>query len=66
MKTYSWLNGDSRKFLKRGYLEGDESPEERIQTIADSAEKYLKIKGFSDKFTAVSYTHLTLPTKRIV
>jgi len=51
MKTYSWLNGDSRKFLKRGYLEGDESPEERIQTIADSAEKYLKIKGFSDKFT---------------
>jgi len=50
MKTYSWLNGDSRKFLKRGYLEGDESPEERIQTIADSAEKYLGIKGFSDKF----------------
>ena len=51
MKTYTWLNGDSRKFLKRGYLEGDESPEERIQTIADSAEKYLGIKGFSDKFT---------------
>ena len=51
MKTYSWLNGDSRKFLKRGYLEGDESPEERIQTIADAAEKYLGIKGFSDKFT---------------
>ena len=51
MKNYSWLNADSRKFLKRGYLEGDESPEERIQTIADTAEKYLKIKGFSDKFT---------------
>ena len=51
MKTYNWLNADSRKFLKRGYLEGDESPEERIQTIADAAEKYLGIKGFSDKFT---------------
>ena len=50
MKNYSWLNGDSRKFLKRGYLEGDETPEERIQTIADAAEKYLGIKGFSDKF----------------
>ena len=51
MKKYSWLNTDSRKFLKRGYLEGDESPEERIQTIADTAEKYLGIKGFSNKFT---------------
>ena len=50
MKNYSWLNGDSRKFLKRGYLEGDETPEERIQTIADAAEKYLGINGFSDKF----------------
>ena len=50
MKNYSWLNGNSGKFLKRGYLEGDETPEERIQTIADAAEKYLGIKGFSDKF----------------
>tara|TARA_R110000851_G_scaffold130035_2_gene263404 strand:- start:1501 stop:3147 length:1647 start_codon:yes stop_codon:yes gene_type:complete len=50
MKNYSWLNGDSRKFLKRGYLEGDETPEERIQTIADAAENYLGINGFSDKF----------------
>ena len=43
MKTYTWLNGDSRKFLKRGYLEGDESPEERIQTIGNAAENYLGI-----------------------
>ena len=50
MKNYSWLNGNSRKFLKRGYLEGDETPEERIQTIADAAENYLGINGFSDKF----------------
>ena len=50
MKTYSWLNADSRKFLKRGYLVGDETPEERIETIAKTAESYLKIKGFADKF----------------
>ena len=51
MKDYSWLNADSKKFLKRGYLEEGETPEDRIQTIAKTAEKYLKIKGFADKFT---------------
>ena len=28
MKDYSWLNADSKKFLKRGYLEEGESPED--------------------------------------
>ena len=51
MKNYSWLNADSKKFLKRGYLEEGETPEERIETIAKTAENYLKIKGFADKFT---------------
>tara|TARA_R110000824_G_scaffold119346_6_gene273405 strand:+ start:3990 stop:5636 length:1647 start_codon:yes stop_codon:yes gene_type:complete len=51
MKNYSWLNVDSKKFLKRGYLEEGETPEDRIETIAKTAEKYLKIKGFADKFT---------------
>ena len=51
MKNYSWLNADSKKFLKRGYLEEGETPEDRIETIAKTAEKYLKIKGFADKFT---------------
>jgi len=51
MKNYSWLNADSKKFLKRGYLEEGEGPEERIETIAKTAENYLKIKGFADKFT---------------
>ena len=50
MKKYYWLNKDSRAFLKRGYLEGDESPEERIHDISKAAEKYLKIKGFAKKF----------------
>ena len=51
MKNFSWLNADSKKFLKRGYLEEGESPEGRIETIAKTAEGYLKIKGFADKFT---------------
>ena len=47
-KNY-WLNEDSRIFLERGYLKG-ESPEQRIKDIADTAEGYLGIAGFSDKF----------------
>lgn len=45
-----WLNKDSRKFLERGYLLEGESPEDRIKSISDSAERYLNIQGFSDKF----------------
>jgi ribonucleoside-diphosphate reductase alpha chain len=37
-----WLNEDSRTFLKRGYLVGDQTPEERIREFAETAEKYLK------------------------
>lgn len=47
---YEWLNKDSRKFLERGYLLEGETAEQRIRDIADTAEKYLKIKGFADKF----------------
>ena len=47
---YEWLNKDSRKFLERGYLLEGETAEQRIKDIADTAEKYLKIEGFSDKF----------------
>lgn len=49
-KRYTWLNEDSRTFLKRGYLKDDETPEERIEQIGLAAEKYLNIKGFADKF----------------
>lgn len=45
-----WLNDDSRLFLKRGYLEEGQEAEERIRKIANKAEEYLKIDGFSDKF----------------
>jgi ribonucleoside-diphosphate reductase alpha chain len=47
-KRYYWLNGDSRTFLSRGYL--NETPEERIKQISDKAEHILGIDGFSKKF----------------
>ena len=48
MTEYYWLNEDSRTFLERGYLKDGETPEQRIKDIADTAEKYLGISGFSD------------------
>lgn len=50
MTDYYWLNDDSRLFLERGYLKDGETPEQRIRDIADTAEKYLGIDGFADKF----------------
>tara|TARA_X000000950_G_C13886034_1_gene648892 strand:+ start:144 stop:1790 length:1647 start_codon:yes stop_codon:yes gene_type:complete len=50
MKDYYWLNRDSRTFLKRGYLDDGETPEQRIKNIADSAQELLSIPGFSEKF----------------
>jgi ribonucleoside-diphosphate reductase alpha chain len=47
-KKYYWLNGDSRTFLSRGYI--NETPEQRIHDIAVIAEKYLKVNGFAKKF----------------
>ncbi len=45
-----WLNENSRKFLSKGYLVGDATPEERIREIAKMAEEHLKKPGFADKF----------------
>ena len=45
---YYWLNKESREFLSRGYI--SESPEQRIKDIARTAEKYLQIPGFAQKF----------------
>lgn len=54
-KDIYWLNEDSRTFLQRGYLIEGESPEGRIRDIAETAEKYLGLNGFADKFE--SYMH---------
>ena len=46
-----WLNKDSRKFLERGYLLEGETPEQRMQDIADRAQELLDdMPGFADKF----------------
>lgn len=47
-KDYYWLNEEARTFLSRGYI--SETAEERIYHIAQTAERYLKIEGFADKF----------------
>lgn len=46
-----WLNKKSRIFLENGYLSEGEVPEERIETMADTAVKYLNNKeGYKEKF----------------
>src|SRR5699024_9053857 len=50
LDKFYWLNEDSRLTLERGYLNEGETPEGRIQDIADTAESILGIEGFSDKF----------------
>jgi len=54
-KDIKWLNKDSRKFLERGYLLEGETPEQRMRDVSETAEKYLGIQGFSDKFE--NYLH---------
>jgi ribonucleoside-diphosphate reductase alpha chain len=49
-EKYYWLNKDSIKFLQRGYLLEGEDPKQRYRDIAETAEKFLKQKGFADKF----------------
>lgn len=49
-KDYYWLNEDSVKFLQRGYLNEGVSPEQRIEEIAQNAERILKIDGFASRF----------------
>lgn len=48
--TFNWLNEDSRTFLSRGYLQDGVSAEERIEEIAQAAEKILNKPGFARKF----------------
>jgi ribonucleoside-diphosphate reductase alpha chain len=46
---YAWLNEKSRKFLATDYLREGQTPEQRIEQIAEAAEKRLW-KGFADEF----------------
>ncbi len=46
----NWLNDYSKAFLRKGYIGKNDSPEDRIRFIADTAEAILKKPGFADKF----------------
>ena len=48
--AFEWLNDESRRFLSRGYLLEGQTPEQRIREIADTAEAYLGIEGYGNKF----------------
>lgn len=49
-EQFYWLNDNSRLFLSRGYLVGDQTAEERLRDIAERAEEILGKEGFADKF----------------
>lgn len=49
-EKYYWLNEDSIKFLEQGYLREGQSAIERVNEIANAAQKILKIEGFAEKF----------------
>jgi ribonucleoside-diphosphate reductase alpha chain len=50
-EPWYWLNEGSRLFLERGYLVAGQTPEERIEVIAQRAEEILGKPGFAAKFT---------------
>jgi len=49
-ESYYWLNKESIKFLERGYLLEGETAIQRYRDISITAERYLGIEGFADKF----------------
>lgn len=48
--TYRWLTDLSQQFLNRGYLLDGQSVDDRVNIIAETAEKILGISGFATKF----------------
>ena len=48
--AFEWLNDEARRFLSRGYLIEGQTPEGRVAEIAKTAEEYLGIDGFANKF----------------
>lgn len=50
MSDYVWLNELSQTFLERDYLKKNQTVDQRIAEICNTAEKILKRPGFSHKF----------------
>lgn len=49
-QPWYWVNDNTRAFMARGYLVGEQTTEERVRFIAEHAEKVLGKKGFAKKF----------------
>ena len=54
MEPIRWLNDYSKIYLENGYLVNGQTAEERLQFIAEKAEKILNKPGFAEKF----YTYM--------
>lgn len=48
--SFEWLNKDSIAFLTKGYLKKGQDAKTRFREIAETAEAYLGIEGFANKF----------------
>ena len=62
MTEYYWLNEDSRIFLERGYLKRAKLQKEELSDIAETAEAYLGMDGFADKFVGVYEAGILFPS----
>lgn len=49
-EPWYWVNDNTRAFMARGYLVGDQTTEERVRYIGEFAEKTLGKEGFAAKF----------------
>lgn len=49
-EPWYWINDNTRAFMARGYLVDGQTTEERVQFIAEHAEKMLSKEGFAEKF----------------
>ena len=63
MSNIYWLNEDSRTFLERGYLLKDETPEQRILDIANTAKQILGEEFYSKfvEYISKGYYSLSSP-----
>ena len=48
-QPWYWLNSNSKLFLERGYLGKNQTTEERVRCIAQTAESLLEEPGFADE-----------------
>ncbi len=50
MKDFYWVTEETRQFMEKGYLDKDQTVEDRVREIADHAAGILKDPAFADEF----------------